>query len=127
MKKRRRWRNEIGLRNSSPSCDYRKGPGHQGEREHTRVPGGKAGDQDRDQGSGAVDFQSEGRFGAHRELPREGKAPRTFRGLPSGLEKGVRAVEDRREDAGVRAEFVRQRSAVSRQLSVKAAADRKPC
>src|ERR1700741_964611 len=126
MKKRRRWRNEVGLRNSSPSGYYGKGPGHQGKREHARVPGGEAGDQDRDQGSGTVDFQSESRLGAHRELPREGTAPWTFRGLPSGLEEGVRAVEGRRKDAGVRAEFVRQRSAVSRQLSGKAAADRKP-
>src|SRR5579864_785355 len=103
MKKRRRWRNEIGLRNSSPSGDYREGPGHQGEREHTRVPGGKAGDQDRNQGGGAVDFQSESRLGAHRELSGERAASRTFRGIPSGLEESVRAVEDRREDAGVRA------------------------
>ena len=71
-----------------------------------------------------IDFQSEGRLGAHGELSRQRAPPRKFRGLPSGLEKSIRAFEGWREDAGVRAELVRQRSAVSRQLSVKAAAGR---
>ena len=38
-----------------------------------------------------------------------------FAGYRPDWKKGVRAVEDRREDAGVRAEFVRQPSAVSRE------------
>src|SRR4029077_17967224 len=97
MKKRRRWRNEIGIPDSSPSRDYGKGPGHQGKREHARVPGGEAGDQDGDQGSRAVDLQSEGGLGAHRELSGKRAAPRTFRRLSPGLEEGVRAVEGRRE------------------------------
>src|SRR5579885_202181 len=106
MTKRRRWRNEVGIPDSSPSGDYREGPDHQGEREHARVPGGQAGDQDRNQGGRAVDLQGEGRFGAHGQLPGKTAAPRAFRGLPSGLEKGVRAPEGRREDAGVRTKFV---------------------
>src|SRR6267143_3888182 len=104
MKKRRRWRNEIGLPDSSPSGDYGKGPGHQGEREHARVPGGEAGDQNGDQGSCAVDLQSEGGLGAHGELSRKRTAPRTFRGLSPGLEESVCAAQGRREDAGVRTE-----------------------
>src|ERR1700740_2557701 len=107
MKKRRRWRNEVSLRNSSPPGDYGKGPGHQGEREHARVPGGEAGNQDRNQGSGAIDFQGEGGFGAHRQLSGKRAAPRPFRGLPSRLEEGVRAVEGRRKDAGVRAKSLK--------------------
>src|SRR5215469_6394573 len=123
MKKRRRWRNEERIPDHSPSGDYRKGSRDQGEPEHAGVPGGSEGDQDGNQGSGADDFQGEGAFGAHRHLSWERAPARKVCGLPRGLEEGVRALAFRREDAGVRAEFVtEQLSAISRQLSAKAAA-----
>ena len=53
-------------------------------------------------------FKVKVQFGAHRELSGERTAAGKVRRLPSGLEEGVCAVEGRREDAGVRAEFVRQ-------------------
>ena len=83
MKKRRRWPDEIRLSDPSPSGDHGKGPGHQGKPEHAGLPGGAEGDQDRDQGSGAVDFQGEGAFGAHRKLSGERAAPRQVCRLPS--------------------------------------------
>src|SRR5580765_5668737 len=108
MKKRRRWRNEERIPDHSPSGDYRKGSRDQGEPEHTCVPGGSKGDQDGNQGSGAVDFQSESTFGAHGHVSRERTAAWEVCWLPSGLEEGLRSVAQRREDAGVRAEFVRK-------------------
>jgi hypothetical protein len=60
------------------------------------------------------DFQSKGGFGAHGELSGKRTAARQVHRLPSGLEESVRALEERRKDAGVRAEFV---TAVSSQLS----------
>src|SRR5579864_7898416 len=117
MKKRRRWRNEERIPDHSPSGDYRKGPSHQGKPEHAGIPGGSEGDQDGNQGSGAVDFQSESAFRAHGHVSGKRAASRKVRGLPSGLEEGLCAVALRREDAGIRAEFVGsyQLSAVSYQ------------
>ena len=47
-------------------------------------------------------------FGADRELSGKRTAAGQVYRLPSGLEEGVCALEERREDAGVRTEFVRQ-------------------
>src|SRR5579872_2801182 len=60
-----------------------KRPGRKGNRIHPGFSGGAQRDQDRNQGSGAVHFQSEGGFRAHLELSRQGTASRTFRRLPS--------------------------------------------
>src|SRR5690349_20953048 len=106
MKKRRRWPDEIRIPDHSPAGDYRKRFGHQGKSEHAGFSGGDEGDQDGNQGSRADDFQGEGAFGAYGDVSGERAAAREVRGLPSGLEEGVRAVALRREDAGVRAEFV---------------------
>ena len=54
--------------------------------------------------------------GADRDLSRKRTPARQVCRLPSGLEKGVCAPAGWREDAGVRAEPVRQPSALSRQL-----------
>ena len=62
----------------------------------------------------AVHFQSESVFGAHGHVSGKRTAARKIRGLPSGLEESVRTVAVRREDAGVRAEFV---TAISDQRS----------
>src|SRR5215471_12360450 len=125
LTKRRRWRNEERIPDHSPSGDYREGSRDQGEPEHAGVPGGSEGDQDGNQGSGADDFQGEGAFGAHGHLSGERAAEGKVCRLSSGLEEGVRAVAFGREDARVRAEFVEtQLSAISRQLSAKAAAIR---
>src|SRR5579872_1598480 len=111
MKKRRRWRKpnqyEIRISNHSASGDYREGPGYQGKPEHAGLPGGAEGDQDGNQGSSADDFQSESAFSAYGDVSGKRAAARKVRRLPSGLEEGVRAVAVRREDAGIRAEFVR--------------------
>src|SRR5271166_3226371 len=110
MKKRRRWPDEIRIPDHSPSRDYREGPGHQGKPEHAGLPGGAQGDQDGNQAGGADDFQGESAFRTHGDVSGERAAARQVRGLPSGLEEGVRAVAGRGEDAGVRAEFVRAAS-----------------
>jgi len=59
------------------------------------------------QAGGAVDFQGESAFRAHRNVCGKRAAAWEVRGLPSGLEEGVCAAAGGREDAGVRAEFVR--------------------
>src|SRR5580765_645800 len=126
--KRRRWRNEIRISDYSPSSDYREGPGHQGKPEHAGLPGGTESDQDGNQASGTDDFQGESALRAHRHVCGKRAAAREVCRLPSGLEEGVRAVAVRREDAGVRAEFVRaaisyQPSAVSKCDGAKLRAD----
>src|SRR5208282_3139508 len=117
-----RWPDEIRVSDYSEAGDHRKGPGDQRDPEHTGLPSGAEGDQDRDQGSGAGDLQGEGRVGAHRKLSGERTAARQVYGLPSGLEESIRALEDWRKDAGIRPEFVRKQSALSAQLSVKTTA-----
>ncbi len=58
---------------------------------------------------------------AHRDVSGKRTSAREVRGLSPGLEEGICTAALRREDAGVRAEFVKsQLSALSRQLSVKA-------
>src|SRR6267142_4869179 len=101
-----RWRNEIRLSDHSPSGHHRKGTGRERNRRHAGVRGCVEGDQDRSEGSGAEDLQSEGRFRAHRELHRQGTPPRKVLRLPSRLEEGLRKAEVRRKDAGVCAEFI---------------------
>src|ERR1700693_2709722 len=115
MRKRRRWTKQYEIRRPdySPSSDYRKGPGHQGKPEHAGISGRTEGHEDGNQAGGAADFQSEGAFRAHRYVCGKRAAAREVRGLPSGLEEGVRAVAGGREDAGVRAEFVRRKEADS--------------
>ena len=54
------------------------------------------------------DLQSEGGLGAHRELSGQRAPPGKVCRLPSGLEEGICTAEGGREDAGVRAEPVRQ-------------------
>src|SRR5580765_8628715 len=107
MKKRRRWRNEERIPDHSPSGDYRKRSRDQGEPKHLGVPGGSQGDQNGNQGSGADNFQGESAFRAHGHLSGKRATPRKIRGLSSGLEEGVRALALGRENAGVRAEFVK--------------------
>src|SRR5581483_2085522 len=85
-----------------------------GEPEHPGVPGSEQGDQDGNQASGADDFQGESSFHSHCELPRQGTAAGKVCRLPSRLEKSLRAVKGRREDAGVRTEPVRQTLVISR-------------
>src|SRR5579862_6638346 len=114
MKKRRRWPDEKRIPDHSPSRDYREGPDDQGKSEHSGLPGGSEGDQDGNQGSGADDFQSEGAFRAHGHISGKRAAARKVCRLPSGLEESVRAIAQWREDAGVRAEFVRSRRDVAR-------------
>ena len=67
-------------------------------------------DEDGNQASGAVDFQSESAFGPHCHLSGERAAARKVCRLSSRLEEGVCTLEGRREDAGIRAEFIKQRS-----------------
>src|SRR5207237_3448209 len=97
---------EIRVPDHSPSSDHRKGAGDQRKPEHAGVSSRETSDQDGDQRSGAKHFQSESIFGTYRELPGKRKTPRTLRRLSSGLEKSICAVEGRRKDAGVRAEFI---------------------
>src|SRR5271156_1994159 len=108
MKKRRRWHknHEIRIPDYSPSRDHRKRFGDQGKPEHAGLPGFAAGDQDGSEASGADDFQGEGIVRAHRRISWKRAAAGEVCRLPSGLEKSIRTVAGRREDAGVRAEFV---------------------
>src|SRR5437879_2475343 len=106
MKKPRRWPDEIRIPDHSASCDHRKRFGHQGEPEHAGLSGGAQGDEDRDQGSCAKHFQGESAFGAHGDVSGKRTAARKVCRLPSRLEEGLRKAAQRREDAGVRAEFV---------------------
>ena len=71
MKKRRRWPNEIGISNSSPSGDHRKRPGDQGKPEHAGVPGGEEATKTEIKEAVQAIFKVKVRFGAHRELSRE--------------------------------------------------------
>ena len=56
-------------------------------------------------------LQGEGGRGAHRQCGGQGTPPRQVRGLPAGLEEGLRSAEGRREAAGVREQPVRQLTA----------------
>src|ERR1700758_2901030 len=103
---RRRWRNEIRISDHPPPGDHRKRPGDQGKAEHTGIPGRAEGYEDRDQGSCAGDLQSESGFGADGELSGQGTSAGQVCRLPSGLEEGIRSAAFRREDAGIRTEFV---------------------
>src|SRR4029077_3101291 len=124
MKKRRRGRDGVGLSHSSASGHHREGAGHQGKPEHAGLPGGAGGDENRDQGSPGKDFQGEGPVRAYRQLSGQGTPPGTVRGISSGLEKGICAVEGWREDARLRTEFVRQSLAGRRWSSAKASNQR---
>src|SRR6185437_8844891 len=110
---------EDHISDYSPAGNYREGPGHQGKPEHAGLPGFAQGEQDGDQRSGAGNLQSESELGAHGELSGERAAARKVCRVSSGLEEGVRKIAGRREDAGVRAEFVNsiQLSAISHQLN----------
>src|SRR3989449_10389109 len=106
MKKRQRWPDEICVSDYSPTGDYGKRFSHQGKPEHAGVPGGFEGDQNRDQGSRAERGQSESRFGADGKISGQGKTAREIRWITAGMEEGGSAAENRREDAGICAEFV---------------------
>src|ERR1035438_2412452 len=112
---RRRWPDEIRLSDYSEAGDHGKRSWDQRDPEHAGISGGTEGDEDRNQGSGAGDLQSKSRFGAYRELSGKRTAAGQVYRLPSGLEEGIRALEEWREDAGVRAESVIQSLVASRE------------
>ena len=113
MKKRRRWPDEIRIPDHSPSGDHRKRFGDQGKPEHAGLPGGSGSDEDGSEAGGADDFQSQSAFRPHGDVSGKRAAAREVCRLSTRLEEGVCTAAGGREDAGVRAEFVRQQKAGS--------------